>query len=72
MQFKTIFALLEKSQKSFDNVPKPDDLKAVMDGVSLGKDKDGFFVYTHRARSASYPTPHKIPKSKIKFIETTG
>ena len=72
MRFKPFFAIFEKSQKSFDNVPKPDDLKEAMDGVSLGKDKNGFFVYTHRARSKSYPTPHKIPKSKIKFIETTG
>ena len=43
-----------------------------MDGVSLGKDKDGYFVYTHRARSKSYKTPNLIPDSKIKFIETTG
>ena len=41
-------------------------------GVSLGADKNGFFVYTHRARSKSYETPADIPNSKIKFIETTG
>lgn len=61
-----------KKKKSFENVAKPDDLKTKMDGVSLGKDKNGYFVYTHRARCKSYPTPHKIPVSKIKFIETTG
>ncbi len=62
----------KKKKKNFENATKPEDLVAKMQGVSLGKDKDGYFVYTHRARSKSYPTPHKIPKSKIKFIETTG
>jgi hypothetical protein len=41
-------------------------------GVSLGADKNGFFVYTHRARSKSYDNPADIPNNKIKFIETTG
>jgi len=43
-----------------------------MDGVSLGKDKDGYFVYTHRARSDSYKSPEAIPASAIKQIESTG
>jgi len=62
--------LLEK--KDFDNVVKPPALKSVMDGVSLGKDSKGFFVYTHRARSKSYETAEKIPKSVIAQIESTG
>jgi len=41
-------------------------------GCSLGADKDGFFVYTHRARSKSYPTVDKITKKDIKFIKSTG
>ncbi len=41
-------------------------------GCSLGADKDGFFVYTHRARSKSYPEIDKIPQSKIDFIKSTG
>ena len=41
-------------------------------GCSLGADKDGFFVMTHRARSKSYPEIEKIPQSAIKFIESTG
>lgn len=41
-------------------------------GVSLGKDKDGYFCYTHRSRSKSYPTPEDIPKSKVDFVESTG
>lgn len=42
------------------------------DGVSLKKDKDGFFVHTHRARSDSYPSPEKIPDGRIDFIRSTG
>lgn len=41
-------------------------------GVSLGADKDGFFVFTHRARSKSHKTIETIPDKDIKFIETTG
>jgi hypothetical protein len=52
--------------------PKPDDLKEVLSGVTLGKDDDGYFVYTHRARSKSYPDPHGIPQKKIDFVESTG
>jgi hypothetical protein len=41
-------------------------------GVSVGLDKDGYFVTTHRAKSKSYPSIDKIPKSVIKFIKSTG
>jgi len=41
-------------------------------GCSLARDKDGYFVYTHRARSKSYPRPSAIPADRVKFIESTG
>lgn len=41
-------------------------------GVSMGADKNGFFVYTHRARSKSKATPNGITKKEIDFIESTG
>lgn len=41
-------------------------------GVSIGRDKDGYFVMTHRARSKSYPELNNIPKKDIKFIVSTG
>jgi len=41
-------------------------------GTSVGRDKNGYFVCTHRARSKSYPDVHKIPKSVIAWIESTG
>jgi hypothetical protein len=39
---------------------------------SFAKDEDGYFCYTHRARSDSYESVDKIPKSKVEFIEGTG
>jgi hypothetical protein len=59
-------------KRGFANVPKPHGLASKMKGCSLAKDHKGFFVHTHRARCSSYPTPHAIPKSKIKFIASTG
>jgi len=41
-------------------------------GVSLGANKQGFFVYTHRARSKSYGAIEDIPQKDISFIESTG
>jgi hypothetical protein len=61
--------LLEK--KDFENISWPEDMGKKPE-CSLGKDEDGYFVYTHRARSNSYDTPQQIPKSKIEFIESTG
>ena len=39
---------------------------------SFAKDKDGYYCYTHRARSDSYPFISKIPKSAYEFICSTG
>ncbi|MFW6219961.1 MAG: hypothetical protein ACOC33_03900, partial [bacterium] len=41
-------------------------------GVSLGADKDGFFVYTHRASGERFESPENISKKSIEFIESTG
>lgn len=41
-------------------------------GCSVGADKDGFFVYTHRCRSKSKMNPLKITKKTIDFIKSTG
>ena len=57
---------------NFENAPKPEGLRKKMKGVSLGKGKSGYCVYTHRARSKFYPQPEDIPDSAIKFIESTG
>lgn len=41
-------------------------------GVSLKQDEKGFYVCTHRARSASYKSQADIPQSIVKQIERTG
>jgi hypothetical protein len=41
-------------------------------GVSIGRDKKGYFCFTHRARSESYPSVADIPESKIKRVRSTG
>ena len=56
---------LSKPKELMDKTPKAD-------GVSMGADKNGFFVYTHRARSDSHEWPEKIPIKEINFIESTG
>lgn len=40
--------------------------------VALYRDKDGLFVCTHRARSKSFPSVARIPKSVVIEIERTG
>jgi hypothetical protein len=45
---------------------------AKMDGVSLGYDHNGFFVYTGRCKSKSYKTVDDIPDESIKFVRSTG
>jgi hypothetical protein len=41
-------------------------------GCSVGRDKNGWFVATHRCRSKSYPSPERITLKDIKFIDSTG
>lgn len=39
---------------------------------SLAKDKNGYYVRTHRARSKSYPEISKIPKKDVEFVRSTS
>ena len=39
---------------------------------SFFKDDDGYYCCTHRARSKSYQSIGKIPKSEVEFIGSTG
>lgn len=41
-------------------------------GVGVGRDDDGVFVHTHRARSKSYPDMDAIPTSVLAEIDATG
>jgi len=47
-------------------------ISSKISGVSFGADKNGFFVYTHRARCKSHKNPLTITKKEIDFIESTG
>ena len=38
----------------------------------IGKDKNGYYATTHRARSKSYKSKGGIPHKVLKFIEGTG
>jgi hypothetical protein len=58
--------------KKFDEVSRTITKNGVKYGCSVGKDKDGYFAYTHRARSKSYVSPQKIPIKDLKFIDSTG
>lgn len=40
--------------------------------VGIGKDDDGYFAHTHRARSKSYKNKKDITAKDLKFIESTG
>ena len=39
---------------------------------SFARDKDGYFCYTHRCRSRSYPTIADIPQKDVDFIRSTS
>ncbi len=56
---------LPKSKEFLAKTPKAS-------GVTLRKDKDGYYVHTHRSRSKSYKTAMLIPKSVIESVESTG
>ena len=68
------------SSSRYDNgrvfgLTKPSAMSKIstkISGCSMGADKNGFFVYTHRARCKSFPSPLKITKRCIDFIESTG
>jgi len=66
------FNLMKYAKKKKDKTPlTPEERKEVkkMWGespeCSFAKDEDGYYCYTHRARSKSYPSISKIPKSKV-------
>jgi len=69
-----IYRMAKKTKKEYLN---PDERKQVKErfgdrDCSFAKDKDGYYCFTHRARSNSYPSIAKIPKSAVEFIESTG
>lgn len=41
-------------------------------GFSMGIDKNGYFIHTHRARSKSHSKPEDITVEEMKKTEATG
>lgn len=39
---------------------------------SFGKDKNGYYCFTHRCRSKSYPTINDIPQKDVDFVSSTS
>lgn len=65
------FTAARKKPKKDDNV-RGYSRDPRFDGVGLKKDRNGFYVHTHRSRSDSYPTVDDIPASEIEEIRSTG
>lgn len=65
-----------KSRKKPKNdkrgLSKPPGTENKFKECSLGQDKNGYYCYTHRARSDSYPSIETIPNSVVDFINSTG
>jgi hypothetical protein len=41
-------------------------------GFSMGIDKNGYFIYTHRGRSKSHSKPDEITADEMKKTDATG
>lgn len=54
------------------NLKKKIREKELPSGFSMGVDKNGYFIHTHRARSKSFKKPESITIKAIKFIDGTG
>ena len=63
------------TKKTYTTISKPAEFLAKTPkakSVTLAKDKDGYFVYTHRWASKRYKSIGLIPKSIIEFCESTS
>jgi len=68
--------IMEKGLEKVPLTPKErDEIKQRFGKIqcSIGKTKKGeYYAYTHRARSAFYPSIQKLPKDKVKFVSSTS
>ena len=66
---------IAKSDKEYLDPDEREKVKSLFGKnleCSFAKDKDGYYCYTHRARSESYKKLESMPKSDVEFIESTG
>jgi hypothetical protein len=61
-----------KKPTSLLNKAKRYGVSNLLTGCSLGIDKDGYFIYTHRGRSKSHKNPATFTVKEIRFVESTG
>ena len=61
-------------EKEYLTPEERDEVKSRFTDIqcSFAKDDDGYYCYTHRARSDSYPSIAKIPQSAVDFINSTS
>ena len=63
---------LMKARKSLNPSERSEVLKKFgKTGCSFGKDKKGYYCFTHRCRSKSYPTINDIPQKDVDFVDST-
>lgn len=67
----------EKMQKEINAVTPAERAKfykifGKSKACSIAKDKDGYYVRTHRARSKSYKNIEDIPKKDVDFVRSTS
>ncbi len=65
MPKKKSYVVVTKTKEFLAKTPKAK-------GCTLAKDKNGYFVYTHRWASKRFKTIAAIPKKIIEFCESTG
>jgi hypothetical protein len=65
---------IAKNKKEYLTPQEMAQVKARFQDIqcTFAKDDEGYYCYTHRARSKSYPSIDKIPKNKVDFINSTS
>lgn len=75
--------MITESKKAYEKLRAaeealtPEDRKEIRERFgetqcSFGKDKEGYYCFTHRARSKYYETIDKIPKKDVDFVSSTS
>lgn len=69
---KKAYDKLMKARESLNSTERAEVKKKFgHTGCSFGKDKDGYYCFTHRCRSKSYPSIDKIPQKDVDFVDST-
>lgn len=69
---KKAYEKLMKAKESLNSQERAEVTKKFgHTGCSFAKDKDGYYCYTHRCRSKSYPSIDKIPQKDVDFVDST-